>query len=249
MSESWDFYPCQVEGEPASIFLDLGIAQIAPVKTLQHMAWFRLYMNHPREDGLSSQEEYQSLVAVEVAFEAVLKGRDDVVYVGRNTCSGTRDFFAYIESPSAWEKMVSNVMASFTAYEFETGTREDASWETYFDFLYPSEEDRQRMENRKVLQALEDRGDSLTVAREIHHWANFETQSAADSYVAATKGESFSVVGVSAPKSSDGRYSVQVVRSDTPSHECIHEVTLLLFHMAREHGGDYDGWETSVETS
>jgi len=54
MSENWDFYGLQVDGQPASIFVDLGIVQSAPIPSHPAMGYLRLIMRQPREDGLSS---------------------------------------------------------------------------------------------------------------------------------------------------------------------------------------------------
>lgn len=90
MSDNWDFYAARIDDQPASIFVDLGAESAAPIASLGHMAYVRLYMKHPRPDGLSSSDEYDTLVGVEDAMEASLVG-DDVVYVGRNTSNGCRD--------------------------------------------------------------------------------------------------------------------------------------------------------------
>src|SRR3954452_2054012 len=60
-------------------------------------------------------------------------------------------------------------MREFPAYEYETGTRADQEWRTYFDFLYPSEIDFQRIMNRRVRQQLEKNGDNASNERKIDH--------------------------------------------------------------------------------
>jgi hypothetical protein len=37
MSDEWDFYFCQVEDHPASIFVDLGVRQDVPIAGLGDM--------------------------------------------------------------------------------------------------------------------------------------------------------------------------------------------------------------------
>lgn len=51
MTDDWDFYAARVDDRPASIFVDLGAAQAAPVETLPLRAHVRLFMNSPRPDG------------------------------------------------------------------------------------------------------------------------------------------------------------------------------------------------------
>ena len=67
MSDEWDFYLCQVEDLPASLFVNLGIDQDVPIADLDEMAWLRVYLRQPREDGLSGKEEYGRLSEIEDA--------------------------------------------------------------------------------------------------------------------------------------------------------------------------------------
>ena len=67
MSDEWDFFALRVDDAPASIFVDLGIAKEAPIRTFSRMAYLRVLMRNPRADGLSSQEEFNDLIAIEDA--------------------------------------------------------------------------------------------------------------------------------------------------------------------------------------
>src|SRR5688572_17352815 len=138
MSDDWDFYFCQVESSPASIFVDLGVRNDAPVAGLTEMSWLRLYMRHPRDDGLSSNEEYARLSEIEDALTAATSSLDGgMAYVGRNTTDGRRDYYFYAVDGTQAESSLSAAMVPFSEYEFETGSRSDPEWSVYFDFLYP----------------------------------------------------------------------------------------------------------------
>ena len=104
MSDDWDFYFCRVDNEPESIFVDLGIREEVPIAGLPHLAWLRLYMRMPRPDGLSSNAEYETLVAIEDSVSHAIETADvRLQYVGRNTSGGCRDFYLYAEDGmGAW---------------------------------------------------------------------------------------------------------------------------------------------------
>ncbi|MES2296207.1 MAG: DUF695 domain-containing protein [Pseudomonadota bacterium] len=246
MSENWDFYALQVDGEPASIFLDLGMQSDAPHRALSHMAYVSLAMNQPRPDGLSSHEEFDALLKIEKAMQANLCA-ENVVYVGRNTSGGSRDFYFYTSAPESWQSKVARVLSVFDDYEYEADTREHAKWSTYFDFLLPGEIDRQRIENRRVCQALEQRGDALVAEREIDHWSYFDKPAAADAYLAEIVASGFVLRARSVSDEGELRHVVQAWRADVPSYRTIDAVTLPLFEAAARHGGRYDGWECPVE--
>ncbi len=246
MSNDWDFYALRVDGEPASIYVDLGIEAEAPIRSLPHMAYVRLHMNQPRDDGLSSQEEFATLIEIENAIEAQLCS-EDVAYVGRNTSGGCRDFYFYASTGEAWESKVDEVLAPFRSYRYQAATREDAAWSSYLNFLLPGDVDRQRIMNRRVCQALEQHGDKLTDPREMDHWLYFPSAEAVQAFLAEMAVDGYQLRG--APFDNEGPlgFGVQVWRVDTPSYGRIDDITQPLLAAASRHGGEYDGWECPVE--
>ena len=145
MRDEWDFYRLHVDGEPASIFLDMGIARRAPLPAFSKVVYVRLPMLNARLDGLSSQEEYEALIAVEEAVAKSVEESGATAYVGRNTSGGFRDFFFYTRDEVDFRSALSRALSGFRQYDVEVGIREDPPWTVYFDFLYPSAEQRAGM--------------------------------------------------------------------------------------------------------
>lgn len=249
MSDEWNFYFCQVDDKPASIFVDLGIRDEAPIAALPHRACLSLILQHPRHDGLSSQEEFDALSAFEGAVKAHLDTPESM-YVGRNTSDGRRDFWFFVTQPATWEAHVAELMRAFADYGWETSTAEDPEWDAYLNFLYPNDEGLDFMSNRQVCDRLEAAGDPLTQVRDIDHWAFFPDAASRQAFIAQVEPLGFAVREVyereadedGAPD--DEPFVARVFRSDTPSHRDIHDVTVPLLRAAREVGGRYDGWET-----
>ena len=246
MSDKWDFYLLRVDDKLASIMVDLGIVNDAPVRAFPCMAYIRVHMQNPRNDGLSSQEEYDALTAIEKAIEANLAGSSDTMYVGRNTSDGCRDFYFYTKGLGGWDRKAKALLASFPDYEFVSGGREDPEWQTYLEFLYPSDETMQSIRNRWVCDALEAKGDALSLEREIDHWAYFPNPSARKLFLNAAIELGYALRGTTDPAKAGDLYGVQSIRVDRPGRESIDDVTLPLYHLAAKYGGNYDGWETPV---
>ena len=137
-------------------------------------------------------------------------------------------------------------MQAYPAYDYDADTRPDAEWSTYLGYLAPGEEDRQRIENRRVCEALEDGGDALTAPREIDHWAYFADATQRDAFVAAARDLGFALRAAIEPDTDLPDPGAQLWRVDVPAYETIDDVTLPLFHLAARHGGTYDGWECEV---
>ena len=108
----------------------------------------------PREDGLSASTEFDSLKVIEEKLTAALIGGFDVVLCGRITTDGRREFYYYAPRSERLEAAVEGAMSQFRNYEFDCGSKTDPEWRQYLGVLYPSDEDRQRIENRKVLEVL-----------------------------------------------------------------------------------------------
>ena len=236
MSDQWNFYALLVDDEPASIFVDLGISKEAPVADLPNMAYLRVRMNSPRPDGLSSQEEYDNLIALEDDVTTAIERDGKSLYVGRNTSSGNRDFYFYTKNQSI-ERIFSAAMANWPNYRFQTGIRSDTDWSTYWHFLHPSPEDLQRMGNRDVVNRLLENDDHIEIPRKIDHFAIFKTSYGREIFAQhiVTKG-----YAISHTTDADGEFQIEFDRIDRPDE--INDVTIDLYRTARENDGDYDGW-------
>ena len=242
MSEHWNFYPLLVDGEPASIFVDLGIARAAPVAKYPNMAYLRIRMNHPREDGLSSQEEYDTLIALENDVTEKVGHGGRSLYVGRNTSSGNRDFYFYTHDNDI-ETSLGNVMENWPSFQFQTGVRSDSEWSTYWSFLHPSPEDLQKIGNRDVIDRLLENGDHIDKPRKIDHFAVFKTPNDRDQFAQYILAQGYSIS--QAREADDEEYGLEFDRTDRPDQ--IDDITIDLYRHAKASNGDYDGWGCLTE--
>jgi regulator of RNase E activity RraB len=202
-------------------------------------------MNSPRADGLSSQDEFSTLCAIEDAFESEITDAP-AIFVGRITWGGYRDFYFYARDAGDWATRVRRVMQRFSGYETEFDSRDDLRWLTYFDVLHPSAGELQTLKNRPVCDLLESQGDDLTQPRPILHWAYFSTENALSAFVERARTLGFELDGTSAVQESDGRCGARLTHIDIPSRGRIDEITVRLLNLATEFGGEYDGWETQI---
>jgi hypothetical protein len=221
-----------------------SILRLAGIRSHATMAYLRVLMRRPRADGLSSQGEFDDLIALEDRVTGKIIQGGAAIFVGRNTSGGNRDFFFYVADPAKFEDDARAAMREFPAYKYESGTREDPEWQTYFEFLHPSQTELQRILNRRVLGQLQQQGDNANNPRKIDHLAllpNAEAQSAFAGYVRA---EGFDTASVLGEPNSDGQFAVAFSRIDQPA--LIDEIVEPLFLKATELGGVYDGWGCPV---
>lgn len=244
----WNFYALRVDDRPASIYLDLSLADEVQAETYPVMAWLRVEMREPRDDGLSSQQEFDALVALEDHVVPMLAGAGQAVYAGRNTSSGCRDFFFYVVQGESWDAQVEQAMRAAPDYRFRSGHRPDPTWNAYHEFLYPGPRTRESMENRDVCAALEERGDALLQLREIDHWAHFPSAGERDEFLRKARAMGFENRTPTRDDDGEPDWGAQVFRSDVPGYGAIDDICLPLYDLAHECGGRYDGWECEVVT-
>lgn len=239
MSE-WDFYACEIDGRPASIYLDLQYARIGPPVGADTHFVARIAMLDLGAHGMGTLEEANTLRAVESALEEALVPHE-IVYVGRIRTHGVWQMSFYGPA-SAREKFEVTVPERVTTVEASY----DPAWSFYEHTLSPSIERRQWMLDRAVVEQLEERGDPLG-PRKVEHWAYFESSEARDAYVAAATRDGF--VFEALDQDEPGSFVARVSRVDSVEHEVIHAAVMILVEHAVANGGRYDGWECPVEAS
>ncbi|AWV06220.1 DUF695 domain-containing protein [Marilutibacter maris] len=248
MSDNWDFYFCHVDDHPASIFVDIGIGDAPPRDEYPLRQHLRLRLRAPRDDGLSSEDEFETLATIEDRLNEAC-ARHDLLYVGRCTSDGRRDFIFYARSGHESTDWLAETMAAEPGYGYETGVEADPGWGAYFEFLYPDEEGFNFISNRQVLDALTRNGDALAQPRQIDHWAYFPQPEQRAGFIERMTALGFQVRELLEPDADRSDYGVKLWREDIPGHDRIEAITLPLLRAARECGGGYDGWECRVVTS
>ncbi len=246
MQEQWDFYLCKVDEQIASINLNLGLAEVAPLADYPIMAYVHLHMREPRPDGLSSNQEYPRLEQLEEQLIPALCANGEAIFAGRNTTAGCRDFYFYLRQANNWPSRVATALANFSEYEYSADSREDAEWSSYFDFLYPGEVDLQRMQNRRICVILEQNGDTLSTPREIRHWAFFANSEQRQAYIDQALATHYKIEQIYQTEDQDYPQALCFSQHAVPAFNEIDSITLPLFFAAQEHDGYYDGWETEI---
>ena len=248
MPENWEAYLCQIEDKPASIVVNLALRDDAPLADLEDLVWIRVALLDARVDGLWSDEEAETLGDIEDALSlAVEEAEGAIVYVGRTTCDGSRDFFFYATDGMSAEARLSAAMVPFPSHEFETGTKNEPEWTAYLEFLYPSPRDFQLITNEQLSRLLISSGDDSTIVREVSHWAYFESPEGRAQFLAEVLTQGFTAEDQSDDDTQIRPYRLTFAREETVDLATMNHVTLNLYDLALTCEGVYDGWETTVE--
>ncbi|HYC58982.1 MAG TPA: DUF695 domain-containing protein [Thermoanaerobaculia bacterium] len=248
MSDQWEFYPCQMGDHQAFIFYDRGIRDEINNLTQSNALKIRVLFQNPSDAGLPTNDEFHQLSALEDVLAVQVRELGGV-YVGRITVAGARYFHCFVPvKKDAAERMVRKISAE-AGYELEFVLEPDAGKMAYWDELFPTPNEWRVVQDMKVLDVLKGRGDDPSVTRRIDHWLYFPASSDRGAFTVWARESGFAIQHLTDPEDADGDYGIQIYHDARPELPIITATTQLLLDKAKELGGNYDGWETSVETT
>lgn len=249
-SERWGFFLCNVNDKIASIFLDLGIHDRAPITEQATIAFVFVDLLDPHENGLIGDSEFEALKEIDDRLSAHLSKDLDATFVGRITTDGRREFYFYCRSADGLERTAEHAMAEYPQYQYECGSESDPDWSQYFKVLYPNEWQYQTTQNQRVVEVLRDHGDTLKKPRDVIHWAYFKNAEARTAFVDQMTSAGFAVYTTSDPEDKDADaefpFGAAVNRDDMVDHNSIDDTVWRVYNVAVTLGGNYDGWEAQV---
>lgn len=147
-SSDWQSYLCKVNQSLASVFVDLALSHAGRFAEQPKLAWLWIRLNSPGDDGLSRDEEFDSLCGFEDDLEDAIGRHGLCRYVGRITTKGRREFYFYIPADADFKKIIDQVLRKHSEYLFQLGDKIDPSWDHYFTVLYPGENGLNQIKKR-----------------------------------------------------------------------------------------------------
>lgn len=242
--EQWDFYLCKVDDAPASIFLNMALLEEFEGAGADTLYALHVMMADPDEHGMGSSREMEVMTPIEdeITDNSMVL---DLQFVGRLRNNGNWQM-TFMGPPKRERKLkrIAKSLLKPMKRSFDVMSQKDPHWSYYRDFLYPDAERFRWIKDKWVVQELIKSGDPLTQARRVDHWVFFEDEQALARFASAANVMGFG----NEPSYSEEDYLVVLIhRVDKVELESIHKVTEQLHRLAVEHGGEYDGWETSVE--
>ncbi|HEY4058940.1 MAG TPA: DUF695 domain-containing protein [Kofleriaceae bacterium] len=238
-TDEFDFYPCPVDGAPASIYVNLRFEDEA-VGGADTLYTVGIRMRDKGEHGIGSSEEGADLNLVEesVITRAIELG---ITYVGRLRTAGVWEIVLY--GPAEHLAALQTIAAEHAGHRrLEARAVRDADWSYYKEVLLPDAERRQWMDDRRMVQILTEQGDRLPVPRRVDHRIAFPTTEARDAFIAAVSAAGFRT-GVA-----DSDHVAHVYRTDAIELDHIHEVVMTLIDSAAPHQGRYERWEAGIQS-
>jgi uncharacterized protein (TIGR01619 family) len=244
---NWDAYVMHVNSRPVSVVVDLDFGNAPEAREKRNVIIVRLNMQHVQPDGMPEKSEIKILDSLENSLVNTLSDALSAQYTGRYTQNGKRDFYFYSNDTSNCMRYVATALRPFSSYLWAVLTTHDAELSNYFNVLYPTPKEIERMHNRKMTDALRAKGDQLTAPRQVDHFLFFKSEAGRKSFARVVQDSGFVVenagreIGIK-----DRPYSLHISRVDKVDDNSIDKVSLYLWELALRYSGKYDGWETFV---
>jgi uncharacterized protein (TIGR01619 family) len=247
IKQSWDFFIKRIGDKSASIFLNLGLKEIAPVASFNKRISIFIEMQTILPNGLSSSEENETLWKIEDILVESLENKH-AIYIARMTHNGRRDIFFYAQNDEILlDKAISDSMVKFPSYQYSYKIEDDNEWDFYLNFLYPNSTEMQVILSRHVIQNLQNNGDDLTSEREVDHFLYFDTAENRELFLAKISDAGFKVLNQNHEKERKTEaYTLNISRVDKVDQNSVDKYVLFLYDVAEECNGRYDGWGCEV---
>lgn len=244
---NWDTYAIQSDKILASVMVDLDFIYSQEAKEKSNVVIVRIGLKQVMADGMPAKSELDTLNALEEALVTTLYEGLNARYTGRYTQRGRRDFYFYTNDTSECSRYIGNALQSFTGYRWVVLVKPDPEHSNYRTVLYPTPEEMEHIKNKRMTDALFEKGDELTAPRRVTHYLFFKSDAGRRKFLDSIHEDGFQIEsGGEELGGKDYPFSLQISRPDKVDYDSIDKVSIYLWKLAIKHFGKYDGWETFV---
>jgi regulator of RNase E activity RraB len=229
--DDWEFYPCEVDGAPASILINLRFMYEDPRDENDHVYHASLTMREAGPHGMGTPSEMERLSPLEDAIfdRAEQAGAEPV---GRVRTQGVWRLSAYGPKALPWADWVRELAGE----DAEVQVDADPDFGYVNEFLLPDAERHQWIMDRRVCDRLLTQGDEPHVVRPVNHFIDYEDE-APTALIDAIQGLGFAVHDLGS--------SLECTKLHDTQLDTVHEQVMTLARLAEEHDAAYDGWGAS----
>lgn len=240
----WDAYVVSMKGRPVSIVVDLGLAAKAPMKERPYAVVVRTSLKSPRADGQPAEAEAARLDTLEEELVRSLSKATGALYAGRFTQRGLREFCFFTLDTVGYAEALHRAFRQFEGYEWLGKAIEDKPWSNYFDMLYPSAEQLDRMRYRRQSDRLLQERDMPHRPRIVEHSFHFKTRTSREQFLRLPGMGAFSISEIPElpEEGEDLPFALRIRAQGIPDYAYIEQTIMPLRMKAIGLKGRYDGW-------
>ena len=189
-------------------------------------------------DGLDSFFETKESLIIDMELD------EKTVYVGNRLVGEWSELYFYSEDSKGLEAQVANTLKP-TKYVYQANVVKDAEWEFFQYNIFPTDLELCLMQSQKIVEHLEDEGDNISVAREVEHYASFETPTQKDRFVKNASEEGFEYKDDISGE--DIEHGVALVKTHNVTMDELEKVITPLIKLIQAENGEYELWSTTLQ--
>jgi len=247
----WEAYLQTERDTITAIVVDMSLQADMPIRQLPYHLSLALQLARPSAQGLASAEEGPGMEKLQNQITQLLGMGTTMAPVGIVTRAGQRTLHMYTASAKADTALLNTAFIFYPQYKNYTLTVvADSAWQYYATALYPSAEERIRIENTHIIKDLVLNGDRLALPRPVEHFLGFATEKDGKAFYKKVRRQGFAQVylGIDTAKAKDPTqpWVLQLTRQEAVAPNAIDATTVGLYKLAKEHQGHYLGWQTTV---
>lgn len=187
----------------------------------------------------------KNLDALKSEITASLEKSHSADFVATRELDGWSELYYYASSERKFTTTINEIMSKYQ-FTYECGSHKDSNFKVYLETLYPDELEFHQIESRHIIETLESEGDDLEVAREVEHYAFFQTEANMQRFVESVKELGFHLKELVKQSDSDYSYGAILLKNHSVTLETVqNEISDLLEKIILEHGY-YEGWSTTL---
>lgn len=224
---------------------DFGVVEIEfeIVEDKCDKAYPWLYSLFIKVDTTKNSEIYENFLETKEAVIISLTHNGLAKYVGMRMVDGWSELYFYARDGKNIDAIVSNMLKD-NYFKYETSIVKDLKWDFYHKNLYPSELEFIYIDSAKIISELEEEGDDLSVAREVEHYASFDTTTQRDRFIKAALAAGYSFKDEISSEEFD--YGAALIKEHNLLKESIKSAAKELYELAKKERGYYELWSTTL---
>jgi regulator of RNase E activity RraB len=239
----WVTYPTHVDEVPTTIVVRHSLGKVAPLPRFPYACVIHLGMSSTATEGAFSAEHKTQLDEIGDALLEVVDNAGIGVSVGRVLEGQACDYYFYLREPVE-EAVFQGVLKGWPTFSARIRVKKDTGWRLYKDLLFPTPGELVAGETQERIDQLLERGDNVTIPREIVHYLEFDNEDDLKPFVAVVQKMGFKI-SEKVHRQGD-LVGLDISKMDAPAK--MTEVSLALHHVAEQHHGTYAAWACNIHS-
>ena len=199
-------------------------------------------------EGCKSEEEAKTILESKIkpAIESLANDKKNKsAYVAASMDSSKLEIYAYTYNTEELKKEIEkSKLVGRIGKNMNISFKNDQNWEIYQSKLFPDQWNYQKIQNQRIIEDLQAKGDVNTKLHIVSHMISFSSDmESAEKFAAKAKTWKYYVDEVA---EEDGIVKAVISKKSKTDIESITIVTNEVMNLAKEFGGEYVEWSTRV---